>query len=62
MGAGEHYAERRAGSGSGPAIRVHAGGSRTAGFWGWLRPDVHGGGQKKTKSNQALAKETKVSF
>lgn len=62
MGAGECYAEGRAGSGSGPAIRVHTGGSKTAGSRGWQHPDVHMHGQKKTKSNQALAKATKVSF
>lgn len=62
MSAGERYTERRAGSGSGPAIRVHAGGSKTAGSQGQQHPDVHSGGQKTTKSNKALAKGTKVSF
>lgn len=62
MGAGEHYTERRVGSGSGPAIKVHAGGSKTAGSWGWQHPDAHSVGQKMTKSSQALVKGTKVSF
>lgn len=61
MGAGERYAEGGAGSGLDPAIRVHTGGSKTVGSWGWQHPDAHGGGQKLTKFNQALAKGTKIS-
>jgi len=62
VGAREHYTERRVG-----LVRVLPSGfiqvAARLGSWGWQHLDMgSAGGQNLTKSNQALAKGSKISF